>query len=155
MRYVPAALVTDLASPTCLAYDASGAPQQSWPPTPLSTHREVPVLDAAAPINARRSSLLRSTSEKGVAAEPPIEPAFTAEQAQDLRRLLSVATTADECRLLVDMFLIKSGFSLPPTKDEVPAPAPSPEVEEAATKIEAFNSDMERSLVGLLLGDAE
>lgn len=157
MRHVSAALVTDLSGPACLACDTFEAPQQSWPPTPLSTHREVPILDAAAPINARvnHCSPIRSTSEKGVTAEPPAEPVFTAEQAQDLRRLLSVATTADECRLLVDMLLIKSGFPLPPAKDEAPASALSPEVEEAATKIEVFNNDLERSLVGLLLGDAE
>lgn len=161
VRHISPIISTEVSSPTCLAYDVPEAPQQSWPPTPQSTHRDVPILDAAAPINARskrsskRSSMLPSTAEKAVAAAPPAEPAFTAEQAQDLRRLLSVATTADECRLLVDMFLSKSGFPLPPAANQVATPAPSPEVEEAAAKIEVFNSDVERSLVGLLLGDAE
>lgn len=161
VRHISPIISTEVSSPTCLAYDVPEAPQQSWPPTPQSTHRDVPILDAAAPINARskrsskRSSMLPSTAEKAVTAAPPAEPAFTAEQAQDLRRLLSVATTADECRLLVDMFLSKSGFPLPPAANQVATPAPSPEVEEAAAKIEVFNSDVERSLVGLLLGDAE
>ncbi|GJE87477.1 hypothetical protein PsYK624_035600 [Phanerochaete sordida] len=157
IRHVGPIITTEVSSPTCLAYDVTEVPQQSWPPTPQSTHREVPILDAAAPINARskRHSRLITTAEKAVAAEPPAEPAFTAEQAQDLRRLMSVATTADECRLLVDMFLIKSGFPLPPAANEVPTPAPTPEVEEAATKIATFNGDLERSLIGLLLGDSE
>lgn len=90
--------------------------------------------------------------DKAVGVETP---AFTADQAQDLRRLLSVATTADECRLLVDMFLIKSGFPLPPASEQTPTPAPSPEIEQAASKIEAFNSDIERSLVSLLLGETD
>ncbi|EKM59939.1 uncharacterized protein PHACADRAFT_181874 [Phanerochaete carnosa HHB-10118-sp] len=157
VRHVPPIAAIDAGSRTSLAYDIPEVTQQSWPPTPLSIHREVPVLDAAAPINARVkcTGVIVSTSEKGVAAEALTEPTFTAEQARDLRRLLAVATTADECRLLADMFLIKSGFHLPPTNEEIPTPAPSPDVEDTAAKIDIFNSDIERSLVGLLLGDAE
>ncbi|KIP10405.1 hypothetical protein PHLGIDRAFT_115528 [Phlebiopsis gigantea 11061_1 CR5-6] len=120
----------------------------SWPPTPPSSSRDITILDSA--LDAAEAS----AAENAVAADAP---AFTAEQAQDLRRLLSVATTADECRLLVDMFLIKSGFPLPSAKDEevAPAPAASKEVEQIASKIETFNEDIERSLVFLLLGDGE
>lgn len=146
MRYAPS-LATSPGSPTatCLAYDAPAEPASSWPPTPPSSNPDAP-LQESAPVS-------RSTSEQGVSAETP---AFTAEQAQDLRRLLSVATTADECRLLVDMFLCKSGFPLPAARDGEPTlPAATPEVERAAARVEAFNSDIERSLVALLLGDGE
>ena len=125
----------------------------SWPPTPPSSNRDIPILDSA--LDAAEASV---AAHAGAAPDVPDDaPAFTAEQAQDLRRLLAVATTADECRLLVDMFLIKSGFPLPSARDaEAAAPvAASKAVEQVAAKIETFNEDIERSLVSLLLGDGE
>lgn len=79
---------------------------------------------------------------------------FTSDDAQDLRRMLSVATTADECRLLVDMFLTRSGFARPIPDGEEPRKV-SPAVEAAASKIEEFNDGLERSLVALLLGESD
>lgn len=72
-----------------------------------------------------------------------------------MRRLLNVATSAEECRLLVDMFLVKNGI---PLKDPVPVPVPveattskSP-LEEALTLASKGNDEVERGLVALFLG---
>ena len=43
---------------------------------------------------------------------PPDTPLTFLEQAKDMRRLLGNASTADECRLLVDMFLTRSGLPM-------------------------------------------
>lgn len=79
-------------------------------------------------------------------------PTFTADDAQDLRRLIAVATTADECRLLVDMFMAKSGFPAVPAQEECPTPS---EVDTAASEMQDLNDSLERSLVSLLLGEEE
>ncbi len=88
---------------------------------------------------------------------PPAPPAPTVStaEAEDLRRLLNVATSAEECRLLVDMFLVKNGI---PLKDPVPVPVPveattskSP-LEEALTLASKGNDEVERGLVALFLG---
>ncbi|KAF7789453.1 hypothetical protein EIP86_000398 [Pleurotus ostreatoroseus] len=76
---------------------------------------------------------------------------FTASDAQDLRRLLSVATTAAECRLLVDMFMAQCGLAAP--VEEACEPSSTAAVEAAATELKEFNEDLERSLVSLLLGE--
>jgi len=100
------------------------------------------------------------------AAEVPEEPlpvagpasGMTFDEAQDLRRLLSMATTADECRLLVDMFLVRSGYPVlmdtgasAPTIPQEPEAAPS-NLEDEASKIASSNIDLERSLVMHYLG---
>ncbi|KAH8092459.1 hypothetical protein BXZ70DRAFT_950979 [Cristinia sonorae] len=83
-------------------------------------------------------------STPAAAAPPPRDGLSTAEL-QDLRKLISVATTADECRLLVDLFLAKHG-SLTPTSN--PALAAEPVV----------NADgpdsLEKAVVAVLLGES-
>ena len=78
----------------------------------------------------------------------------------DMRRLLSAATNADECRLIVDMFLARNGVVSPPApgaigKRILPPPRhprhhhrPSAFVAE----MRAQNEVLERSLVAALLG---
>ena len=83
---------------------------------------------------------------------PPPAPAISAADAEDLRRLLTVASSADECRLLVDMFLIKNGVPLkdaPPLPDTPTCKSPLEEALSLATK---GNDEVERGLVALFLG---
>ncbi|KAI0784862.1 hypothetical protein C8Q75DRAFT_373065 [Abortiporus biennis] len=87
-------------------------------------------------------------------------PFLSIEDMQNLRRLLSVATTADECRLLVDMFLAKNGC--PPMFDASPSPqrsqrpsSQSRRPDEVSSEIQTKNEELERGLVSLLLGEEE
>ncbi|KAF8076707.1 hypothetical protein FPV67DRAFT_1559110 [Lyophyllum atratum] len=69
--------------------------------------------------------------------------------AHDMHRLLGKATTADECRLIFDMFLAKSGIPVEPTNYDAPYPSPSPSVIVRETPGEAA---LEHTLVELFLG---
>jgi hypothetical protein len=63
----------------------------------------------------------------GPAIDPPSIPFFTEKDAKDMQRLLTQATTADECRLICNMFIARSGSGM--TKgsvSETDAPHRSP-----------------------------
>ena len=49
-----------------------------------------------------------------------------AEHAHDMRRLLSHATSADECRLIVDIFLARAGLRRDSAEASDPSSPPSP-----------------------------
>lgn len=70
---------------------------------------------------------------------------LNAAHAQSLRHLMSTATTADECRVLVDMFLARVGFPVDRSTDVDPYPSPV-----------SFNDpsdvDLESSVIETLLG---
>ena len=68
--------------------------------------------------------------------------------------MLSVATSADECRLLVDMFLVKSGYPVRVGPfDETPvSEADLEKTGEELSKLAADNAEMERMLVMHYLG---
>ena len=68
-------------------------------------------------------SPIRTISRKAVpAVDPPSIPFFSETDAKDMQRLLTQATTADECRLIFNMFMARSGM----TKGLVPeAESPS------------------------------
>ncbi|KAI0658565.1 hypothetical protein C8Q70DRAFT_176147 [Cubamyces menziesii] len=62
---------------------------------------------------------------------PPAAPAIPPAEVEDLRRLLGAATSADECRLLVDMFLAKTGLA-----PKTAAPAAEPVAKSPAAALE-------------------
>jgi hypothetical protein len=72
-------------------------------------------------------------------------PSLTKDRAQELRRLLANATNADECRVLVDMFLARIGF--PVDRNGADSPYPSP-------IYDPRDKEVENSLVEVLLGGA-
>ncbi|TFK46896.1 hypothetical protein OE88DRAFT_1738950 [Heliocybe sulcata] len=133
------------------------SPSRTLPTPPPSHIRDTVTPDAqvkdSPPVAQLKATSERPRSKKGRADQtlkedqsansPPSD-----EEVKDLRRLLSKATSADECRLLIDMLLLKCGFKL----DEEPAPAaypsPSPSID---TPIASHDSDLEQSLVELLL----
>jgi hypothetical protein len=69
-------------------------------------------------------------------------PLLTTDRVDQLRRLLSNATTADECRVLVDMFLARIGFPVNRPNNDDPYGVPTPDPTHDA---------LEKSVVGLLL----
>jgi hypothetical protein len=88
------------------------------------------------PSPARRSSERQSQPSNHQPAIPA--PSLPESLALDLRKLMSQATTADECRLLLDTFLTRAGF----------APASSPVLDTTSSELEP----LERILVQHLLG---
>ncbi|KAF8272472.1 hypothetical protein EI94DRAFT_1783555 [Lactarius quietus] len=97
------------------------------------------------PYSARRSSGRRPQPPNGaVDNNQPIHPSSSLSEALalDLRRLMSQATTADECRLLVDTFLARVGI--------VPPSDLSPAVDNTHPNADAER--LEQTLVNYFLG---
>lgn len=73
----------------------------------------------------------------------------------ELRQLMDRATTADECRLLVDMFLLRAGGRVPnsvPTDFSMSYPSPATS-DDLHAGVSGAPSATERNLVELLLGE--
>jgi hypothetical protein len=79
----------------------------------------------------------------------PTNPYLSYGDVQDMHHLLSSAASADECRLILDMFLAKSGIKVEP-----PDPSGS-RSSAAAMQVTSAEASLEHSLVELLLGGAE
>ena len=86
-----------------------------------------------------------------VTIQPPsppsqgIELSLNAAHAQNLRQLMSMATTADECRVLVDMFLARVGFPIDRSTNVDPYPSP-------ISSTDPSDVDLESSVIETLLG---
>lgn len=79
----------------------------------------------------------------------PNNPHVSYEDARDMYRLLSRATSADECRLIFDMFLAKSGIKVESADNHGSPPSA------AAVQITPADAPLEHSLVELLLGGTD
>jgi hypothetical protein len=125
----------------------------------------VPTNDTLPIIPSRTTSHPASPTRKPVPAISPsvtatdlpaiiptiASQALSATDARDMHRLLSSATTADECRIIFDMFLARSGIAGEPKTMVVPYPSPSPSlVKQSHFTIK--ETSLETSLVELLLG---
>lgn len=86
----------------------------------------------------RLSNSSSKHSRRGIT--PPSTPTMFATHATDLRKLMSRATTADECRLLVDMFLAQSGLPMKPLEPQ-PDPARQPSEEQQLAVVEVLLSN--------------
>lgn len=76
-------------------------------------------------------------------------PNITTSAVDDLRQLLALATTADECRLLVDMFFARQG---------IPYRSPSAQTlisKDTCAKINSHNDNLENMVVEILLGGGD
>jgi len=84
-----------------------------------------------------------------VTIRPPssqhIESSLNAANAQSLRQLMSTASTADECRVLVDMFLARVGFPIDRSTNMDPYPSP-------ISSTDPSDVDLESSVIETLLG---
>jgi len=84
-----------------------------------------------------------------VTIRPPssqhIESSLNAAHVQSLRQLMSTATTADECRVLVDMFLARVGFPIDRSTNMDPYPSP-------ISSTDPSDVDLESSVIETLLG---
>jgi hypothetical protein len=85
-----------------------------------------------------------------VKVQPPspsqdAKSSLNAAHARSLRQLMSTATTADECRVLVDMFLARVGFPVDRSTDTDPYPSP-------ISSTDPNDVDLESSVIETLLG---
>jgi hypothetical protein len=83
----------------------------------------------------------------------PTDPHLCYDDARDMHRLLSRATSADECRLILEMFLAKSGIKVEP--GDRGGSHPLPPSSAAAVQITSADAPLEHSLVELLLGGTD
>jgi len=104
-----------------------------------------------SPVSARPKSIVTSIAEKHTSrrAEASIQtvspPELSADDARAGHRLLSKATTADECRVIFDMLLAKAGIP-------VVGAVSGPSSEQSQSPIDPTDADFEHSLVEVLLG---
>lgn len=98
------------------------------------------VIEAVAPNPAPLSVTIRPPSPS-----QRVESSLNAAHAQSLRQLMSMATTADECRVLVDMFLARVGFPIDRSTNVDPYPSP-------ISTTDPSDIDLESSVIETLLG---
>jgi hypothetical protein len=133
---------------------SSGQPQAADQPaisprsSPSSFHTNGPVNGSISPVipPARTSSQAPRTISKNFTKPGP---AITESDARDMQRLFMNATTADECRLILGMFMARNGLQLKPELREVISNSPSPAECTPYTGSEGY---LESSLVELFLG---
>lgn len=82
---------------------------------------------------------------------PAPSPSISENDVRDMQRLLASASTADECRLIFDMFMARNGMPKAPKAQVVPYPSPTPSVVKHTART-SVDTVLESSLVELLLG---
>jgi hypothetical protein len=99
----------------------------------------------------------RSSKRSSDTARKSLDPddqstavAVFTQHTQEMRRLLAHATSVDECRLIVDMFVARSGLHLEPADRLEPSP-PSNTSQPLPSGVDV---NLEHSLVELFLGGA-
>ncbi|KAJ7228169.1 hypothetical protein GGX14DRAFT_611536 [Mycena pura] len=130
-------------------YTKNGNAEEETSPRPnkLSEPSKRGVPKATVQMTSPPSSAPRQLA---VTASAPVSPLVVEDQARDMRRLLAKATSADECRLILDMFLAKSGIA-----PDVPYPSPSSLSDAQATHERdrgPAEAALELALVELFLG---
>ena len=101
-------------------------------------------------------SIVRTISRKVVptlpAIDPPPIPFFTETDAKDMQRLLTEATTADECRLIFNMFMTRSaittkGSSVSSETDTTTTSSSSPTKNASAPLVLSSSSSVGEALI--------
>ncbi|KZV65668.1 hypothetical protein PENSPDRAFT_655546 [Peniophora sp. CONT] len=158
---------TDAMPSTNIASSVSPASPVSPPPRPERAERIASPPDVILQSAPRKSTSARggrpdsANSEKRARRQqtiPPPEPSplpapTTSEAlAVDMRRMLAKATSADECRLLVDMFMARSGYGMSPA-DAASIAATAPPIDPERVAQTVAPPALERELVELFLGE--
>lgn len=119
------------------AADATPAPTAQVPPS-------------SSVVTQRLSSKTASLAQKGAlapASQTPSPAPSVLEHAREMRTMLEHATSAAECRILVDMFLARSKLVADADNSQALAAPPLPQ--------DSGASGLERMIVELFLGDGE
>lgn len=118
--------------------ESSGRHAHVTPPARLSSRSAQATAEANTPVDVPQPAVH--------------QPAISIEAAQDIRRLMSRATNADECRVIFDMFMAK--FDIPLTSGDSATPLPNstdPYPSPSASEEASSDHAIEGSLVELLL----
>lgn len=99
-----------------------------------------------------RNTLAPEAPSPSPAASSPAANGISIVDAQDMRRLLMKATTPEECRLIMNVFLNKAGIPVEPTDYDVPYPSPSPSDPTENSRPSTADTALEIALVELFLG---
>lgn len=119
------------------------------------TRKPVPNEEAVIPTEKKGRSTPPQTQAQAL---PPV---VSEADLLDMQRLFASATTADECRLIFDMFMTRSKVGLSqskasePKEPKVPYPSPSPSLIKQSPKVRnvsVSDGSLEDSLVEMLLG---
>lgn len=117
----------------------------------IAFRRPTSIQPAKITVEVPASTSAPAAALRSVAIQPPPSPsqdaqlALNAAHAHSLRQLMSTATTADECRVLVDMFLARVGFPIDRSTDVDPYPSP-------VSSTDPNDVDLESSVIETLLG---
>ncbi|KAF9238806.1 hypothetical protein BU15DRAFT_75030 [Melanogaster broomeanus] len=118
--------------------------QPSFTPLPVA----LPVLPER--VSSKAASVVRPRAAQPVQQTPSLPPSIF-EHVRDMRRMLAHATNADECRLLVDIFLTRTKLVADAVELKSLAAIPSPQDSGAREP----TPHLEKTVVGLFLGDGE
>ncbi|KAI6152345.1 hypothetical protein BKA82DRAFT_4110266 [Pisolithus tinctorius] len=128
----------------------SSAPASLAPSLPSSPMQMEFAPRAHVPPRVSSKSTKVTVAPPQSSSPAPVIPVSLAEQTRDMRRALAHAMNADECRLLVDMFLVRSKLVSDPAELRALATAPPPD-----PTTQELNTMIEQTLVGLFLGDSD
>jgi hypothetical protein len=121
---------------------------------PVDAGDRTPKFSSPSPTNPISPKRTQPRKPAPVYSAAPTNLHMCYDDIRDMHRLLSKATSADECRLILDMVLAKSGIKIEPTHRDGP---PLPSAPPSATAVEITPADvhLEHSLVELLLGGSD
>lgn len=129
---------------------ASSAPPSVAPSVPPSpTQMESAPRAHVPPRVSSKCTKVPAVPPQG-SSPAPVVPTSLAKQSRDMRRALAHAMNADECRLLVDIFLARSKLVSDPAELRALTTAPPPD-----TATRELNIMIEQTVVGLFLGDSD
>ncbi|KAI6034560.1 hypothetical protein BKA83DRAFT_6999 [Pisolithus microcarpus] len=132
---------------------ASSAPPSlapSIPPSPIQME-SAPRAQVPPRVSSKCTKVIKVPAVPPRSSSPALAiPTSLVEQSRDMRRALAHAMNADECRLLVDIFLARSKLISDPAELRALASAPPPD---PATR--ELNTMIEQTVVGLFLGDSD
>ncbi|KAG2042121.1 hypothetical protein BDR03DRAFT_889447 [Suillus americanus] len=116
-----------------------------------SSESRMPTVQAPERSSSRvvLSHLAKRPAQSSPVTSLPSIPASVINHAHEMRRTLSHATSATECRLLIDIFLARAGLVADLSELQVLVPAP------LTPESVAEESQMEHAIVELLLGGNE
>jgi hypothetical protein len=131
--------------------DSSSAITRVEAPARSSSESKTPAVQAPERSSSRvvLSHLAKRPAQLSPATSSPSIPASVIDHAHEMRRTLSHATSATECRLLIDIFLARTGLVADSSELQVLVPAP------LTPESPAKESQMEHAIVELLLGGDE
>lgn len=131
-----------------------------------ANERKKPATTTIETANMRTSR--RTASGATSPARKPVPPLYPAsataktgssvsdDDLREMRRLFTKATSAEECRLILDLFLAKSGVTVEQADYENPYPSPSSDHQhgpgQSNSSSNASDASLEKAMVEMLLG---